>query len=283
MARVSVVIPCFNAGEHLDEAVRSALAQTHADLEVVIMDDGSTDPATRRLLDGAAAWPRTRILRQANAGPSAARNAAIEAATGEFILPLDADDRIEPGYVEQAAAILQSRPEVGIVYCRAMKFGAESGPWQLPDYSERELAVDNVIFVTSLFRREDWRSAGGFNPELRHGVEDYDFWLRIVGLGRDVVRLDAPLFHYRVQAASRTTGFSADREAMVATYARIFRDHLPFFARHAEVLFAHRFAVSDELERYRARYGRFEAWLARHPRLARGLRRTWHVFSGKRP
>src|SRR5690348_2571583 len=128
VARVSVVIPCFNAGEHLDEAVRSALAQTHADLEVVIMDDGSTDPATRRLLDGAAAWPRTRILRQANAGPSAARNAAIEAATGEFILPLDADDRIEPGYVEQAAAILQSRPEVGIVYCRAMKFGAESGP-----------------------------------------------------------------------------------------------------------------------------------------------------------
>lgn len=268
MPRVSIVIPCFNAGEHLDEAVRSALAQTHADLEVVVIDDGSTDPATRRLL-AEAAWPRTRVLHQANAGPSAARNAAIAAATGEYILPLDADDRIEPGYVEQAVAVLEARPAVGVVYCRALKFGAESGPWQLPDYNERELAVDNVIFVTSLFRREDWSRVGGFNPELRHGVEDYDFWLRIVGLGREVVRLDAPLFHYRVQASSRTTGFSADREAMVATYARIFRDHQPFFARHAEALFAYRFAVMDELDRYRARYGWVEAWFARRPRLRR--------------
>lgn len=268
MNRVSIVIPCYNGGAHLDDAVRSALAQTWQDIEIVVVDDGSTDLATIALLD-TAAWPRTRILRQANAGPSAARNAAITAASGEFILPLDADDRIEPDYVEKAVQVLLARPEVGIVYCKALKFGADSGPWQLPAFSERELAIDNVIFVTSLFRRADWERVGGFNPALRHGVEDYDFWLKLVGSGRAVVQLDEPLFHYRVQQASRTTGFSANRAVMVETYARIFRDNQPFFARNAEVLFEHRFALYDELQRYQARYGRFERLWIRYPRLQR--------------
>jgi len=268
MSRVSVVIPCFNAGAFLEEAVQSALAQTWDDLEVVVVDDGSADPATTALLDNAS-WPRTRIIRQANAGPAAARNAAIGAATGEYILPLDADDRIAPTYVEKAHQVLQARPEVGIVYCKAERFGAASGPWDLPAYSVRELAIDNVIFVTSLFRRADWERVGGFNEQLLHGVEDYDFWVRIVGMGREVVQLDEPLFHYRVQAASRTTGFSADRAAMVDTYARIFRDNIGFFARNAETLFEHRFALYDELNMYRARYGGIEGLLRTRPRLAR--------------
>lgn len=271
MSKVSVVIPCYNAGALLEEAVQSALAQTWDDLEIVVVDDGSTDPATIALLDSAD-WPRTRIIRQANAGPAAARNAAIGAATGEYILPLDADDRIAPSYAAKAHRVLQARPEVGVVYCKAEKFGASSGPWELPAYHVRELAVDNVIFVTSLFRRADWERVGGFNEQLRHGVEDYDFWLKLVGMGREVVQLDETLFQYRVQASSRTTGFSADRAGMVDTYARIFRDNIDFFARNAETLFEHRFAIYDELNMYRARYGRFEALLRRHPALARMAR-----------
>ena len=154
MARVSIVIPCFNAGETIGEAIESALSQTYADIEIVVVDDGSTDPVTLDVL-AHAAWPRTRILHQGNAGPAAARNAAIQASLGEYILPLDADDRIEPTYVEKAMAAMQADPNVGIVYCKAMKFGAESGPWNLPAYTLRELVIDNVIFVTSLFRRAD--------------------------------------------------------------------------------------------------------------------------------
>ncbi len=271
MSRVSIVIPCYNASATLGEAVQSALDQTWDDLEVIIVDDGSSDPATIALLDGMN-WPRTRVIRQDNAGPAAARNAAIRASTGEFILPLDADDRIAPSYVEKALAVLQRRPGVGIVYCKAERFGAASGPWELPSYSIRELAIDNVIFVTSLFRRADWERVGGFNEHLRHGVEDYDFWLKLVGLGCDVVQLDETLFHYRVQASSRTADFSADRAGMVDTYARIFRDNIDVFARNAETLFEHRFALYDELNSYRARYGRLEALLRRYPRLARVAR-----------
>lgn len=270
MPRVSIVIPCFNAGGLLVEAVESALAQTHADTELVIVDDGSTDAETVQLLRDAQ-WPRTRIIWQANAGPAVARNVAIAEATGEYILPLDADDRIAPTYVEKALAAMEMQPEVGIVYCRAMKFGAEDGPWGLPVYTLRELVIDNVIFVTSLFRKEDWARVGGFNEKLRYGVEDYEFWIKIVNLGRQVVQLNEYLFFYRIQPQSRTTGFSKDRAVMVSTYAEIFRANVDFYARNAEYLFEHRFGLYDQLEHYRQRYGKLDAYLERSPRLRKLL------------
>lgn len=265
---VSVVIPCYNAGSDLHEAVASALAQTHPAVEIIVVDDGSTDPATLAILDGAD-WPRTRVFRKANGGPASARNHAIAQARGAYILPLDADDTLDPTYVEKAARILDTLPEVGIVYCEALKFGAETGPWHLPPYSLRELVIDNVIFVSSLFRRRDWEAVGGFSESLKLGVEDYDFWVKIVGLGRDVHQIPEPLFHYRVGHVSRTTGFQQDRTAIVSTYADIFRSNIDFYARNAEYLFEHRFGLYDELLRYRARYGWIERLLARHPWLAR--------------
>lgn len=266
MARVSIIVPCYNAGELLFEAMESALAQTYGDVEIVIVDDGSTDGRTREILDSAS-WPRTRIIRQDNAGPAAARNRAVAAALGAYILPLDADDRIDPTYVEKAVAVLEARAEVGVVYCKAMRFGAESGPWHLPAYSLRELVIDNVIFVTAMYRREDWSAVGGYNEVLRHGVEDYEFWVKIVGLGREVVQLDDFLFHYRIQPKSRTTNFQQDRAVVVRTYADIFRKNSGFYLQHAEYLFEHRFGLYDELLRYRSRYGRIERLFARMPRL----------------
>lgn len=252
MSRVSVIIPCYQAGNYLDEAVRSALAQTWQDLEVVIVDDGSTDPATLRLLDEAR-WPRTRVFRQSNAGPAAARNRAIREAIGPYILPLDADDTIEPTYVEKAVSVLDSRPEVGCVYCKAMKFGAETGPWELPPYSLEQLVVDNVIFVTALYRKTDWQGVGGYDEGLHHGVEDYDFWVKMVASGKDVVQLEEYLFNYRVQHVSRTTRFQDGMDEKVATYAQIFRANSHFYAKHAELLFRHRFGLYAQVDEWRSR------------------------------
>lgn len=266
MDRVSIIIPCYNAGDHLVEAVESALAQSHDDIEVVIVDDGSTDKRTIELLE-TPRWPNTRVIRQANGGPAAARNKAISAATGDYILPLDADDRIGPGYAAEALRVLKERPEVGVVYCRAEKFGAENGPWLLPAYNLRELVIDNVVFVTAMYRKEDWARVGGYNEGLRHGVEDYDFWIKMVSLGREVTQLESCHFFYRVQRQSRTTGFSQDRGAMVKTYADIVRSNAPFFLKNMEFIFEHRFGLYDELARYRSRYADLEPFLARLPAL----------------
>ncbi|MGN6237763.1 glycosyltransferase family A protein [Dyella sp.] len=263
MNKVSIIIPCFNAGEFLQETMQSALAQTYPDIEIVIVDDGSPDPATQLLLDQAN-WPRTRIIRQKNAGPAAARNRAVQEATGKYILPLDADDTIEPEYVAKAVAVLDARPEVGVVYCKANKFGAEQGPWSLPAYTLRELVIDNVIFVTALYRKDDWASVGGYNEKLRHGVEDYDFWIKLVHLGRDVVQLNEHLFNYRIQHRSRTTSFHNERSNVIATYADIFRANHEFYLAHAEFLFEHRLGLYDELAYWRGRYGKIDAFFKRH-------------------
>lgn len=278
MNKVSVIIPCYNAGEFLEDAVQSALAQTWQNLEVVIVDDGSTDPTTLRLLEEAS-WPRTRILHQQNAGPASARNYAVREADGCYILPLDADDTIEPTYVEKAAAVLDVRSEVGCVYCKATKFGAEQGPWNLPVYTLRELVIDNVIFVTSLYRKADWKSVGGYNERLRHGVEDYDFWVKIVHLGREVVQLNEPLFNYRIQEISRTSSFQEGRANVVETYAEIFRSNIDFYAAHADMLFEHRFGLYDELGYWRSRYGDLDAFLTRRPRLLRFAGALKRAFS----
>src|SRR6185312_9649642 len=170
---------------------------------------------------------------------------------GDYILPLDADDVLEPTYVEKAVAMLDARPDVGIVYCKAMKFGAERGPWKLPAYALSELVIGNVIFVSAMFRRSDWELVGGFDEELRYGVEDYDFWIKLVHRGRDVVQLDEYLFNYRVREGSRTALFDRDDDQVVAAYAHIFRNNRAFYAEHAENLFQHRRALARQLRESR--------------------------------
>lgn len=252
MSKVSIVIPCYNTGLYLAGTVQSALGQTLREIEIVIVDDGSSDSATLRLLVESN-WPRTRILHQTNAGPAAARNRAIEAASGDYILPLDADDLLEPTYAAKAAAVLDAQPDVGIVYCRATRFGAEDAPWELPEFSQDELALGNVIFASAMFRKVDWESVGGFDERLRHGMEDYDFWIRLVHAGSKVVRLPEALFLCRIREGSRTALFEQDRGRVVETYAYIFRKNRDFFAEHAESLFRRQFALLKEVAALHAR------------------------------
>jgi len=250
--KVSIVIPCHNAGTYLAETVQSALGQRLQDVEIVIVDDGSTDPDTLRLLHESQ-WPRTRVIHQVNAGPAAARNRAIREAHGEYILPLDADDLLEPTYAAKAAAVLDAQPDVGIVYCQATKFGAEDVPWELPEFSQDELVLGNVIFASAMFRKIDWESVGGFDERLRHGMEDYDFWIRLVYAGSKVIRLPETLFRCRIREGSRTASFEQDRGRVVETYAYIFRKNRDFFAGHAESLFRRQFALLKEVAVLHAR------------------------------
>lgn len=236
---VSVVIPSYNSFCYIKDAIESVKKQTFKDWEVIVVDDGSTDVAFSDLKK--LEKENIRVYYQSNQGPAAARNLAISKARGEYILPLDADDKIEPTYIEKAVRILDQDSEVGIVYCRADKFGLVNLPWDLPDYSEGAMAIDNIIFCTSLFRKKDWETVGGFPRYARRGLEDYAFWLKIIALGRRVVRINEVLFHYRVSAVSRTTKFLGDKEGIIETYADIFRDNIEFFSKHAEDMYRFRF------------------------------------------
>jgi len=133
MPLISIIIPCYNQGEYLAESIASVLASDFTDLEIIVVDDGSTEPETCRILE-MLNYPKTRLIRRANGGLAAARNSGIAQAQGRYILALDADDRIGPAYISQAVKALEDDPTLGIVYCLAEKFGGESGPWRLPSF-----------------------------------------------------------------------------------------------------------------------------------------------------
>ncbi len=232
MPKVSVVIPCYNQGHFLDEAVDSVLVQTFRDFEIIVVDDGSTDPFTEHLLADYRK-EKTSVLHTANQGLASARNNGIREASGQYILPLDADDRIAPEYLAEAVQILDGNPDIGIVYCRARLFGAVETEWTLPEYSLAEMLQDNLIFCTALFRRADWELAGGYDPGMVYGWEDYDFWLSLIEKGRGVYRIPEYLFSYRVASDSMVR--SKEKWQKVAMFKRIFDRHQDLFRQHIEV------------------------------------------------
>ena len=269
MERVSVIMPCYNDGQYIEEALYSLRAQTYLNWELIVIDDGSDEPETLRVLEQLEEMPYVRLLHTNHVRPAGARNAGIRAARGTYILPLDADDTIEPTYMEKAVRILNENPSVGVVYCRADLFGEQSGPWYLPDYSLRAMLQDNIVFVTSMFRREDWERVGGFNTNMHAGREDYDFWLSILELDREVVQIPEVLFHYRIKPKSRTTGFQDSVEQIKETYHTLYRNHTALYEKHRELydlsmrdtmidLIQHRRALDEEVVRLRAEVQRNE-------------------------
>lgn len=232
MEKVSVIMPCYNDGRYIEEAVESVFTQTYPDIELIVIDDGSDEQETLDVLERLR--DKIILLKTDHVRPAGARNYGIERASGKYILPLDSDDRIDKTYIEKAVHILENNKNIGVVYCEAELFGERSGKWELPQYSFEKMLLDNVVFVTTLFYREDWKIAGGFNTKMLAGMEDYDFWLSILSLGKEIYQIPEVLFYYRIKTVSRTTGFQSDCRQMQATYRQIYDNHREFYLKNSE-------------------------------------------------
>ena len=234
---VSVVIPCYNLGSYLGDALQSVQQQTFKDFEIIVVDDGSTEAESLAAL--AKLEPQiTRIIRTTNQGVIHARNTGIAAARGRYILALDADDKIGATYLEQAVAMLDANAALGIVYCKAEFFGDKSGAWELPPYHFPEILIGNVIFNAGLFRRADWQAVGGYNPNMHEGWEDFDFWLSLIELGREVLQLPDTLFYYRIRNNSRNAAMEQDQARFVRAHARIYFNHKALYEKHMDAVFS---------------------------------------------
>lgn len=220
MPKVSLIIPCYNLGQFLDEAVGSALAQTYQDFEILIIDDGSTEAATVALLDGYAR-PRTRVLRAPHRGVTAARNLGIAESRGEYLSFFDADDRMLPRFLERTVAALDGDPELAFASCWVKLFGDEDWEWKAERCDLVGLLHDCSVATAALVRKRAVVEAGGFDEAMELGHEDWDLWLSIVERGRRGAIVPEVLFGYRRRADSRST--VADRGA---TYLELFRDRL---------------------------------------------------------
>jgi glycosyltransferase involved in cell wall biosynthesis len=200
--KISVIIPCFNHGEFLPEAVASVTRLRRNDVELIVVDDGSTDERTRKEMDALIAQG-IKVVRQANKGLAAARNAGIKIARGEFIIPLDSDNRIRENYLVSGVKLLQHEPSIGIVYGNAEYFGEKTGLWTIREFNLIALALGNYIDACALYRKSVWESVQGYDEQMPWmGYEDWDFWLRVASFNWGFAHLNEIAFDYRVRKGS---------------------------------------------------------------------------------
>jgi glycosyltransferase involved in cell wall biosynthesis len=221
---VSVIIPAYNTGPYIADAVASVLAQTYTSHEVIVVNDGSPDT---ELLERELAPFRDRIvyLKQENAGLSSARNAGIRIARGRYVALLDSDDEWEPDYLASQVAVLDADPSLAAVYPDALIVGdhphagrtyQEVCPSPREPTFHRVLTQECHVFVGLLARRDALLRAGLFDPELR-SVEDFDLWLRLLASGERMVCNRRVLVKFR----KRRDSLSADPVWMAEHVLRV--------------------------------------------------------------
>lgn len=230
---ISIIMPCHNAAAHLPGSVGSVLAQTFPDWELIAVDDGSSD--------GTLAWlqtrtdPRLRVHAQPNQGVSAARNAGLELARGQYVAFLDADDTWAPAFLSTLFAALQARPDAVLAYCGWQNIGLPDGrgaPFIPPDYetpAKRETLFAGCRWPihAALVKREAVLAAGGFDRTLKN-AEDYALWLR-VAISAPIVRVPEVLAFYHFHGGDQASGDHA-RAALQHWQAQ-----LNYLATHLEL------------------------------------------------
>lgn len=213
--KISIVIPCYNHGEYMPDTLTSIEQIEDKGLyEVIIVNDGSTDVATNEYLRDLQQQnkPNYTVLFQENQGVCIARNNALKHATGEYVLPVDSDNKITKEYVYKAIEVLDNNEDITIVYCDYTLMGEETGIKVAGPFNLQRLMLGNFIDNCSVYRRSLLSKIGYLETyKTINGVEDWEFWLRAAFNGYKFHYINEPLFEYRVLENSGTARLKADK------------------------------------------------------------------------
>lgn len=269
---VTVAVPHYNLGRFLPATLRSLAGQTYPRLEVLVIDDGSTDPASLRTLEEMeSAYPHFRFLRHANAGIGATRNRGLFEAQGEFFIPMDADNIARPDMVERFVTAMRRNPEMSAMSCYFLAF--ENGdPLQQTEFSyayrptggPHTLASIRNIYGdgNAIFRTSAFRAVGGFETDRGTSFEDWEAFVKLVKVGQRVGVVPDYLFFYRHRSEgfSRVTNGYRNHQRVLRQYMSI--DHLP--AGENAMLWSTLFGLQRRIEELSARQRRLPFRLADH-------------------
>ena len=228
---LSVIMPCFNHGSYIQEALDSIKKEEiKFSYEVIIVDDGSTDAFTLSKLEALKLEGYT-VIHQKNGGPGAARNTAIQNAAGKYILPLDADNKITAAYINTGIPILEEG-KYQIIYCTPLFFGELAGSarrFTSKPFDIANLLEENYIDCCSLFTKEVWIKNSGFDTAIPYyGHEDWEFWINAYHNGFKFLFLKESLFYYRILANSEADKFK-DENKLIADHQYIIKKHAALF------------------------------------------------------
>lgn len=219
---VSVVIPCFDYGDYVEDAVDSVLHQTFQNLEIIVVDGGSTDEKTIRKLKSLEKPKTTIHFREGRHLAGDNRNYGIERARGRYICCLDADDMLRPTYLEKALFVAETY-HYDIVFPWVECFERKDEIWAPEGGELLTCARGRTLSTVALFRREAWQRVGGYRDwglGKDHVPEDWDFWLRLLGRGFRARALPEPLLRYRVHGK----GLTAKAEGSIPEQRKVLRE-----------------------------------------------------------
>ncbi|CAN5734154.1 glycosyltransferase [soil metagenome] len=222
---VSVIIPCYNDAAFIEEALQSVIRQTYTNWECIIVNDGSVDHTADVVKAAIGNDVRFRYIETENNGPSAARNKAIECASGTLILPLDADDTLSENYINECVKVFGQQADVKVVYGKEQKM--QQGIKKVKPYSWEKLLFENMIHCCGMFKKADWQSAKGYDVNMRHGFEDWEFWINLINKTGKVVRVDNITLSVRVKDVSRTSNMQSAEQALMRQY--VYKKHTLFY------------------------------------------------------
>jgi len=206
---LSVVIPCYNQGIFIKDALESLDKCNNNLFEIIIVNDGSSDKFTNDYLTELSE-NGYHVVFQPNMGLGAARNKGIKEAKGEFVLPLDSDNKIRGGYIEKGIEILSANKDIAVVYANAGYFGDKAGELKPGKFNLQKLMLGNYIDACAVIRKSVIDEVGYYDNMKIMGYEDWDLWLRIAFAGHKFYYIDEVLFDYRVGKGSMMKNLNAN-------------------------------------------------------------------------
>lgn len=233
---VSVVIPCYNDAEYIEQSINSALNQTHTNIEVIVVDDGS-NWETKTILKKLE--PKiTKLITQENRGQSVARNVGINIAEGEYILVVDSDDFFEPGFCEKAIIHFEKDNTIKIItsLVRRLLLNGQKDVFVPKGGDIRCFLKHNCATGSAMFRKKDWEQVGGYDERMRQGFEDWEFYIRLVKEDGYAYIIPEVLFNYRIRENSTTTRANTNRTALLQY---IYLKHKELYQNNFEVFVNH--------------------------------------------
>lgn len=217
--KISVIIPCYNHGQYILEAIESVELCADKELyEIIIINDGSTDKYTNDVLEQLS-LKGYRVISQANHGLGATRNNGIRAAVGEYILPLDSDNKIRPEYIYESIKILDSQPGIAVVYGNAEYFGELAKTHVVGSFNLQKIMLENYIDACAVYRKSVWEAIGGYDEKMPvMGLEDWDFWLNMAFKKYGFFYINRVMFDYRVVGNSMLRSIDLVKRKKIYAY-----------------------------------------------------------------
>ena len=244
--RVSIIIPCYNQAQYVADAIESALNQTYKNVEIVVINDASTDNSSDVIKSYTDKYPNIIFLdEKENKGVVKSRNLAISKCNGDYILPVDADDKIDSTFCEKAVKILDSDLDIKIVYSRIQFFGHLNKEFKLEKYNPNRIIFNNCIPNTAMYRKSDFISVGGYKDYMKDGWEDWNMWLSILEIAPNkekcAYKIDEILYLYRQFESGTRSDFKLKKQNelfvnMIVNHPSLYKDRTDFYKHISKTL-----------------------------------------------